>query len=250
MLNREDLLQNLISKLKTSDEFRVLSPHDQKRLQSALIEQFQTPDFTQILPSRINPQIERKVTQPVEKKTFQLKISIKGAKPPIWRRVHIPNTLSLHQFHQVIQAAMGWTNSHLYSFDTRHGEFEYPDEEYEFDANRTYDSSKAILGNVVDEENDKISYTYDFGDNWQHQILLEKILEDQKLNFPVCLKGKRNRPLEDSGGIQHYQHVLEVLSNPDIKDEEVMFFRERFEDHNPEEFDLKGTNERLKEILF
>ncbi|MGG4169081.1 plasmid pRiA4b ORF-3 family protein [Rossellomorea vietnamensis] len=248
MLNREDLLQNLINKLKTSDEYRILSPRDQKRLQSALIKKFQAPDLTKILPSQTNPQIAKEVTQPVEKKTFQLKISLKKAKPPIWRRVLIPNTLSLHELHQVIQAAMGWTNSHLYSFDTGHGEFEYPDEEYEFDANRTYDSSKAILGNVMKDENDKISYTYDFGDNWQHQILLEKISEDQKLNFPVCLKGKRNCPLEDSGGIHHYQHVLEVLSKPDETYERAMFFRERFEDHNPEEFDLAETNEKLKEI--
>ncbi|KPL59426.1 hypothetical protein [Rossellomorea vietnamensis] len=62
MLNREDLLQNLINKLKTSDEYRVLSPHDQKRLQSALIEQFQALDLIQFLPSRTNPQIEREVT--------------------------------------------------------------------------------------------------------------------------------------------------------------------------------------------
>jgi Plasmid pRiA4b ORF-3-like protein len=250
MLNREDLLQSLITKLKTSEEYRALPPQDQKRLETTLIQQFQQPVLTQIYSNRTDPKVEREVTQPVEKKTFQLKISLKGAKPPIWRRVLVPNTLPLHQFHLVIQAAMGWTNSHLYSFDTGQGEFEYPDEEYEFDPNRTYDSSKAILGNMLGEENDKISYTYDFGDNWEHQILLEKISEDQKLNFPVCLKGKRNRPLEDSGGIHHYQHVLEVLSNPDEKDEEVMSFREWFADHNPEEFDLEGTNERLKEIRF
>ncbi|PFA67309.1 hypothetical protein CN378_10705 [Bacillus sp. AFS015802] len=250
MLNHEDLLQSLITKLKTSEVYRALPPQDQKRLQSALIEQFHEPVLTQILPNGTDPMVEREVIQPVKKKTFQVKISLKGAKPPIWRRVLIPNTLSLHQFHHVIQATMGWTHSHLYSFDTGHGEFEFPHEEYEFDANRTYDSSKAILGNVLDEENDKISYTYDFGDNWQHQILLEKISEDQKLNFPVCLKGKRNCPIEDSGGIHHYQHVLEVLLNPYEKDEEVMFFRERFADHDPEEFDLEGTNARLEEIQF
>ncbi|MEI2664748.1 plasmid pRiA4b ORF-3 family protein [Rossellomorea sp. LJF3] len=213
MLNREDLLQSLITRLKTSEEYRALPPQDQKRFETTIIEQFQEPILTQILPNGTNPKVEREVTQPVEKKTFQLKISLKGAKPPIWRRVLIPNTVSLHQFHHVIQAAMGWSNSHLYSFDTRHGDFEYPGEEYEFDASRTYNSSKAILGNVLDEKNDKISYTYDFGDNWQHQILLEKISEDQKLNFPVCLKGKRNCPLEDIGGIHHYKHALEALSN-------------------------------------
>lgn len=251
MQNRNDLLHRLINKVKTTDEFNHLSAQDRNRLESALNEQFLAPDVNQILHEETYQEIDEDEKFTIlEKKTFQLKISIKGAKPPIWRRVLIPNTLSFHQLHEVIQTSMGWTNSHLYSFEGIQGVFEYPDEEYEFRSDLARDSKIAIIGNFLVSEKDTISYTYDFGDYWQHQILLEKITGDQRLSFPVCIKGKRNCPLEDSGGIDRYQHALKVLLNTEKMDEDAQFFRERFGDHDPEEFDLEETNEMLKEFDF
>ncbi|WP_052504474.1 plasmid pRiA4b ORF-3 family protein [Rossellomorea aquimaris] len=245
MLNRNDLLHLLINKIKTSDEFNHLSTQDQNRLESALNQQFLAPDLNQILQEEMYDEIDEAFTI-LEKKTFQIKISIKGAKPPIWRRVLIPNTLSFHQLHEVIQTVMGWTNTHLYSFHGSPGVFECPDEEYEFRSDSARDSNTSIIGNFLVSEKDTISYTYDFGDDWEHQILLESITWNQGLTFPVCIKGKRNCPLEDSGGIHHYQHVLKVLSNNEKMDEDAQFFRERFGDHDPEKFDLEETNELLK----
>ncbi|MGG1630210.1 plasmid pRiA4b ORF-3 family protein [Rossellomorea sp. NRS-1567] len=251
MLNRNDLLHLLINKIKTSDEFNHLSTQDQNRLESALNDQFLAPDLNQILQEEMYHEIDEDEKFTIlEKRTFQLKISIKGAKPPIWRRVLIPNTLSFHQLHEVIQTVMGWTNTHLYSFQGRPGVFEYPDEEYEFRSDLARDSKIAIIGNFIVSEKETISYTYDLGDNWEHQILLERITGDQRLTFPVCIKGKRNCPIEDSGGIHHYQHVLKVLSNTEKMDEDAQFFRERFGDHDPEKFDLEETNEMLKELGF
>ncbi|RBP00032.1 plasmid pRiA4b ORF-3 family protein [Rossellomorea aquimaris] len=162
----------------------------------------------------------------------------------------IPNTLSFHQLHEVIQTVMGWTNTHLYSFHGSPGVFEYPDEEYEFRSDFARDSKISIIGKFLVSEKDAISYTYDFGDDWEHQILLEKITGNQNLVSPVCIKGKRNCPLEDSGGIHHYQHVLKVLSNTEKMDEDAQFFRERYADHDPEKFDLVETNEMLRELDF
>lgn len=120
------------------------------------------------------------------KTIYQLKISLRDIKPPIWRRVQVESSTKLSQLHLIIQAAMGWYNCHLHSFSIQGVEYGKPDPDYGLDLR---DENKAKLGSLIKQEKSKFSYTYDFGDSWSHSILVEKILpKEPKVSYPLCLK--------------------------------------------------------------
>ena len=105
--------------------------------------------------------------------SYQLKITLVGISPPIWRRMLVPSTMPLCCLHDAIQAVFGWTDTHLHHFE-KHGEYwGVPDDE---DFEDLIDESKVALRKVLLGDGDSMAYTYDFGDNWRHKILLEKIL--------------------------------------------------------------------------
>ncbi|WP_409252172.1 plasmid pRiA4b ORF-3 family protein [Bacillus sp. SCS-153A] len=189
-------------------------------------------------------------TAPTKGNVYQLKVLLKRSRPPVWRRVLVNDDLTLHQLHTIIQAVMGWTDTHLYGFQMGDVFFEVEDEEsfgkpvyFEI-----HDSREVLLGNVLTIEGQKFNYTYDFGDNWEHSIVLEKIDGEKTIDRPKCLKGKRACPPEDCGGIHRYQYLLERLNEPGADDEEVQSFREFCENHDPEYFDLDETNDILREL--
>lgn len=147
------------------------------------------------------------------RKIYQLKISLKGAKPPIWRRLLIADSVSLPQLHEAIQIAMGWTNSHLHQFVVGAECYGAPDPD--FDDIEMLDESRIKLSQIMDAEKDAIIYEYDFGDSWEHKITLEKILPfDQKAILPQCVTGKGACPPEDVGGIWGYSEFLEAIADP------------------------------------
>jgi hypothetical protein len=106
---------------------------------------------------------------------YQLKITLSGSKPPIWRRVQVPAEITLAKLHQVIQATMGWTSSHLHQFCI--GRDYYSDPEFQLDDARSERQVK--LSRVAPREKSKIAYEYDFGDSWEHELLVEKILQPE-----------------------------------------------------------------------
>jgi hypothetical protein len=168
---------------------------------------------------------------------YQIKISLIGVKPPIWRTVLVPGDLGLAAFHEVIQVAMGWTDSHLHQFTAKDKFYGVPDE----------DESKYKLSQLLTKERDSLIYEYDFGDSWEHKILLEKILPyDTNTALPVCIKGKRACPPEDCGGIWGYEELLEIISDPKHTEYESMLEWLGGE-FDPEEFDLEDINEDLTE---
>ena len=178
---------------------------------------------------------------------YQLKVSLKKAKPPIWRRILVQDDITLHGLHQIIQAVMGWTDTHLYEFQLGKVLFELGDEE-EWESSKfreIHDSREVLLGNVLSKEGPKLDYTYDFGDNWEHSILLEKVLEEETLASPKCLKGKRACPPEDCGGIERYIELVEWLKDREADEEEIQHLR----DLAPEHFDLEETNEILSKLV-
>ena len=130
---------------------------------------------------------------------YQIKVTLKGSKPPIWRRVQVPSEITLAQLHRILQRVMGWEGYHLYQFVV--GGMEYSDprvlEEMEGE-----DAHKVTLATLVRGEKFTFLYESDFGDRWGHDLLIEKILprEDGK-RYPLCLTGKRACPPEDCGGI-------------------------------------------------
>lgn len=149
------------------------------------------------------------------KQIYQFKITLKGSKPTIWRRIQVPENYSFWDLHVAIQNAMGWDDSHLHSFTFAKGsahqgiEIGIPeDDEY-------LKSTKVKLAAYFIKEKDKATYTYDFGDYWVHQLVLEKILPKAvEQEYPLCLAGKMACPPDDCGGLREYYHMLEVLKDP------------------------------------
>ncbi|MCU0569348.1 MAG: plasmid pRiA4b ORF-3 family protein, partial [Oculatellaceae cyanobacterium Prado106] len=128
------------------------------------------------------PKATSKATPKTGSQIYQLKITLKGIRPPVWRRVQVKSTISLGQLHEIIQFAMGWTNSHMHSFDVGGEEYGQPEPSFDF---QVRDEAKAKLNQLVDEKA-KFSYTYDFGDSWDHEILVEKVLPaDPEADYPL-----------------------------------------------------------------
>ncbi|MDX5400093.1 MAG: plasmid pRiA4b ORF-3 family protein, partial [Actinomycetes bacterium] len=110
------------------------------------------------------------------KEVLQLKVSLKGSKPPIWRRLEVPATITLDELHEVIQVAFEWTDSHLHAFETPQGEYGVPDPEWGLDLR----SERGVRLTKVAEVGEKLTYVYDFGDDWQHVVLVEKVSPSQE----------------------------------------------------------------------
>lgn len=141
---------------------------------------------------------------------YRLKVGLRGAKPPIWRRLEAPADVSLARLHLIIQVAFGWDGSHLHVFETPFGDFGITDPELGHEP-----ADEVSLAQVLPGEREKITYLYDFGDEWRHEILVEKVLDqDESVTYPRCTGGRRATPPEDSGGIWSYADLLEVLADP------------------------------------
>ncbi len=162
-------------------------------------------------------------------RVYQFKITLKGIKPPIWRRIQVPETYSFWDLHVAIQDAMGWKDYHLHEFEIPHpstGEkvrIGHPDENTELFGQEILSEHEQKITDWFSMENRVADYTYDFGDNWEHKIQLEKILpRDKNIKYPICIGGKRACPPEDCGGIGGYEYFLEVIRNPEHEEYEEM----------------------------
>lgn len=142
---------------------------------------------------------------------YQLKVSLRGTRPPIWRRVEVPADISLARLHDVIRLAFGWYGGHLHVFSTPHGEF--GDTDAEFDLGHRPEAP-VTLEQVAPAARSKITYTYDFGDDWTHDVVVEKVLDRDEPTRPRCTGGRRAAPPEDSGGIWGYAELIEALHDP------------------------------------
>lgn len=155
---------------------------------------------------------------------YQFKITLLDTKPKIWRRIQIPDC-KLNTLHYHIQAVMGWENSHLHHFEIkgeRHGIPEHLD--YDGDGS-IIDSKKILVSDIVPKDGKKIAfrYTYDFGDNWEHEVLFEGIVKPAPgKKYPICLEGERACPPDNCGGTPGYEHLLEVLADPDHEEHRDM----------------------------
>jgi hypothetical protein len=131
----------------------------------------------------------------------RVKVSLYGAKPPVWRRLEIPSAMPLNLVHAVLQVAFGWHGYHLHAFETACGEFGSPGQDGEDWAERQ-DEAAAALAQVAGAERAKVVYSYDFGDEWRHDIVVEKIIPAEPgVAYPRCAGGRRDAPPEDCGGI-------------------------------------------------
>lgn len=173
---------------------------------------------------------------------YQLKITLKNIKPPIWRRVLVPDNLTLDQLHHVIQVAMGWYDAHLHEFNIGGLSYGSPDFDSDF-ASEVKDDATVRLNQVISKNIKRFRYTYDFGDDWEHVIEIEKVLPyDEGSVYPVCIAGKRSCPPEDVGGAWGYQSFLATISDPNDPEHEEMLEWVGGE-FDPEEFDIEEVNE-------
>jgi hypothetical protein len=181
---------------------------------------------------------------------YRLKVTLKGSKPPIWRRLEVPGNITLAKLHRILQVAMGWTNSHLHSFKIGKTYYQEPNPDFApmFSTANEKNDKRFKLEQVAVREKMKFLYEYDFGDSWEHEILVEKILPMTENNrHPVCLKGARACPPEDIGGLWGYYDFLEIMQDPEHPEHEDMMAWVGGE-FDPDEFDLEGINKRLGKI--
>jgi hypothetical protein len=132
---------------------------------------------------------------------YQIKVTLDDTHPPVWRRIQVPSNTTLLKLHDILQVVMGWDDYHLHMFTIEGSIYGDPaDDEYgDFG---TIDEANYKLNKVIYQEGQRFSYEYDFGDSWDHTLLVEKILPPQEsVRYPICLKGKRACPPEDVGGV-------------------------------------------------
>ena len=182
-----------------------------------------------------------------QSKIYQLKMTLKYIRPPIWRRMEVPAEVTLAELHLILQVAMGWTNSHLHQFKV--GKMYYGEPSIdEFSELNLKDESKARLQKVLSKPKQKMIYEYDFGDGWKHDLVLEKILQPSPgVRYPRCLAGARACPPEDCGGVHGYANFLEAISDPEHEehDEYLDWIGGEFD---PENFDVAKFDKALKKI--
>lgn len=143
---------------------------------------------------------------------YELKVSLRGSQPLIWRRFQVLNDITLFRFHNILQLVMGWTNSHLHQFVAGHTRYGEPDPEYGVDYE---DDRRVRLSRVLRKPQDAMTYEYDFGDGWEHDIVLERIVDpDQGAQYPSILVAEGACPPEDVGGIGGYYEFPRALANP------------------------------------
>lgn len=174
---------------------------------------------------------------------YQLKISLNHIEPTVWRRFQIRSDVKLTRLHDTLQILMGWENYHLFCFDVDGIEYTDPDSiEDDIYELGHLDGSRVKLSQVLAKKGDNCLYRYDFGDNWEHTLLLEQISDlIPGERYPVCLDGARRCPPEDCGGIGGYTELLRVLSDPEDDEYEDMrrWVGPRFD---PEKFDCLFVN--------
>ncbi len=178
------------------------------------------------------------------KKTYKIKIQLLNINPPIWRRILVKPDVLLAELHKIIQTTMGWQSTHLHDFS--HGDDNYGIVDEEFGNSDLIDYSNIRLSDVLKEVEERIDYMYDFGDGWEHEIILEGILEaEAEKYYPVCTEGERGCPPEDCGGPMGYEDIVQVLKDP--KHPEYEEFKDWVGDYfSPEEFDIETVNELLQ----
>lgn len=173
---------------------------------------------------------------------WKLKVTLRGIRPAVWRRLEVPAELSLFELHRVIQGAMGWSDSHLHQFIHRGTYYGAPDREFGLP---TVSERRTRLTDLLERPKDRLAYEYDFGDSWEHDVVLEGIEATQPgARYPRVTAGKRACPPEDVGGCHGYAEFVAAISDPGHDEHQSMltWAGGRFD---PERFDLLAANDRV-----
>lgn len=196
-------------------------------------------------PSRGRGAKARKLpSRPLSGSILRLKISLKGSKPLIWRRVEVRADTPLGELHAIIQTVFEWENSHLHAFqNSRRDSFVSPDDPYSLDWSDSYEGM--TIADMFSISGKKFTYHYDFGDSWYHAVTLEKELPaDKKARYPRCTAGRCAAPLDDMGGLWGYYDFVEALQDPkhDMHEDALDYLGKGFD---PKAFEVGEIDERL-----
>ncbi|MCC7537454.1 MAG: plasmid pRiA4b ORF-3 family protein [Deltaproteobacteria bacterium] len=178
---------------------------------------------------------------PTSPAAIQLRVSLRGIRPLIWRRLTVPSEFSLDELHTVLQLAFGWTNSHLFAFTIEGRRYELSEDEIEQEA--LSPESPLVRTKLRDVLHTGVaaSYEYDFGDSWVLDLVVEDEVTGTKAkSYPVCLDGERAGPPEDCGGTSGYQRLCRASRLRRLKGDPAEF--------HPEAFDQEDVNDVLRTL--
>jgi Plasmid pRiA4b ORF-3-like protein len=177
-------------------------------------------------------------------KLYELHVELEDIKPPIWRRILVPGSMKLPALHDLLQLVMGWSDSHLHSFEIGKKTFTVAHDDME-ELNMV-DEKKYTLGGVLGESVHEFVYEYDFGDGWRHHIKVKQVPQpNTDWFYPLCIAGERAAPPDDVGGAMGYLEFLSAIKDPKHDEHESMltWIGGAFD---PEGFDLNAINRALR----
>jgi hypothetical protein len=179
---------------------------------------------------------------------YRLKITLRNCKPLIWRRIVVRADMKLDRLHHVIQNAMGWSDCHLHQFVVGGVYYGPPDREGDDFGTETLNEKRYTVTDLAPGAKQKFIYEYDFGDSWEHEVLVEAVLPpDPDFKHPACLGGANACPPEDCGGVPGYYDLLAALADPKHEQHEEM--KEWVDGAwDATRFSLEHTNAGLKRI--
>lgn len=177
----------------------------------------------------------------------QIKVQLREVRPAVWRRIQIPATATMSDLHEVLQEVLGWTDSHLHEFEVDARRIGLPDPDWD-DEGDLLDETLVSVGDAVGPGT-KLSYVYDFGDDWRHELTVERITPAEPgVRYPRCLAGARACPPEDVGGAGGYEHFLEALRDPGHEDHEM--YAEWGGGFDPSDFDPAAADQTLVSLAW
>lgn len=175
-----------------------------------------------------------------ERSVYHIKVTLLRSRPPIWRRLQVDSGVTLDRLHATLQTVMGWTNSHLHGFRLpQHGQRGMRRRLLSIER---ADEKAMCLAELLHRPKDWLVYDYDFGDRWEHEVLLEEMRpRPPSARLPVVLAGRGACPPEDVGGLPGYYHFLEAIKDPKHPEHEDML-EWAGKDFDPAAFDVQGVN--------
>ncbi len=176
-----------------------------------------------------------------------LRIELCDTDPLIWREVAVPVSITLKTLHDIVQAAMGWTNSHLWTFSNGDTEYGLPSDGDDWRDVPLVNASQTKLQELLKPRKTKLGYLYDFGDSWEHELTItDPRAGEPNQAYPIHLGGEQNAPPDDCGGIPGFYEAIDALTNPKHPDHKQT--KSWFGKYSPAEINKKQIESELAKI--
>lgn len=186
--------------------------------------------------------------RPGPKCIYQLRIELQHIEPRIWRTILVPDTITLAKLDRVVQAAMGWTNSHLHDWHIEGKRYGAPNPEWDNEGDML-DDRKVTVGGVLGEHVPEFLYQYDFGDGWEHRIGVEKRLAPKPdyNTWPMCIAGANACPPEDVGGPPGYMDFVQAIRDH-AHEEHQNLWQWNAGPFDPSAFSINDANRAIRRL--